>query len=69
VDGIATHSAHFGIKLQEHCAEFGVTCELVYPGAGDVNPETITESLIARLKAPAEEVADWQNERAGMFEK
>ncbi len=28
-----THTANFGVKLQEHCQSAGVACELVYPGA------------------------------------
>lgn len=31
-----THTANFGVKLQEHCKEKGVACEVVYPGAPDV---------------------------------
>lgn len=45
-----THTANFGVKLQEHCKEKGVACELVYPGAPDVkhaNPELF---LIEMLK-------------------
>ena len=46
-----THTANFGLKLQEHCAEVGVDCQLVYPGAPRVQYQTPTEYLIARLKA------------------
>ncbi|MHB8902736.1 MAG: alpha/beta hydrolase [Thermoguttaceae bacterium] len=49
-----THTANFGVKLQEHCATLGVACELVYPGAPGVKHETPTAALIAMLKAPAE---------------
>jgi acetyl esterase/lipase len=45
-----THSANFGVKLQEHCRELGVECELVYPGAPDVKFETPTDYLIHKLK-------------------
>ena len=31
-----THTANFGVKLQEKLQEVGVACELVYPGAPDV---------------------------------
>jgi acetyl esterase/lipase len=55
VDNVATHSAHFGVKLQEHCVKLGVVCDVVYPGARDVKHETLTDYLIATLKAPAEE--------------
>ncbi len=48
-----THSANFGVKLQEHCLAIGTGCELVYPGAPDVKHETSTDYLIATLKAPA----------------
>jgi acetyl esterase/lipase len=44
------HSANFGVKLQEHCLEIGVTCELVYPGASPVVHRTPTDYLIAILK-------------------
>ena len=45
-----THTANFGVKLQEHCKEKGVACEVVYPGATDVKHKTINEYLIAKLK-------------------
>ncbi|OYW71364.1 MAG: lipase [Verrucomicrobia bacterium 12-59-8] len=45
-----THTANFGVKLQEHCKEKGVACEVVYPGATDVKHKTINEFLIAKLK-------------------
>ena len=46
-----THTANFGVKLQEHCRELGVSCELFYPDApGDVHANP-TEFLIATLKA------------------
>ena len=45
-----THTANFGVKLQEHCKEKGVACEVVYPGATDVKYKTINEYLIAKLK-------------------
>jgi len=48
-----THTANFGVKLQEHCTAHGVACELVYPGAPSVKHETPTDYLIATLKAPA----------------
>jgi acetyl esterase/lipase len=46
-----THTANFGVKLQEHCAATGVACELVYPGAPHVKHATPTAYLIATLKA------------------
>jgi hypothetical protein len=45
-----THTANFGVKLQEHCAATGVACELVYPGAPNVKHSTPTAYLIATLK-------------------
>jgi hypothetical protein len=47
-----THTANFGVKLQERCREFGVECELVYPGATEVKHVSIQDYLIARLKVP-----------------
>ena len=45
-----THTANFGVKLQEHCQENGVECELVYPGAPDVKHANIDLYLIEKLK-------------------
>ncbi|EDY15925.1 putative lipase/esterase [Chthoniobacter flavus Ellin428] len=45
-----THTANFGVKLQEHCKEKGVSCELVYPGAPDVKHPKIEDFLIEMLK-------------------
>jgi acetyl esterase/lipase len=47
-----THTANFGVKLKEKLDLVGVPCELVYPGAPDVTHATITDYLIAKLKAP-----------------
>jgi acetyl esterase/lipase len=46
-----THSANFGLKLQQHCVASLVPCELVYPGAPSVRYANPTEYLIAMLKA------------------
>ena len=46
-----THTSNFGVKLQEHCRANGVACELVYPGAPDVEHATTTDYLIETLKA------------------
>ena len=46
-----THSANFGVKLQEHLQTFKVPCELVYPGAPDVTHKTVQDYLIAHLTA------------------
>lgn len=45
-----THTANFGVKLQEHCHKLGVECELVYPGAPDVKHKSPTAYLITKLK-------------------
>lgn len=52
--GEATHSPIFGVKLQEHCRQLGVDCELVYPGAPVVKYENPTDYLIATLKPQME---------------
>ncbi len=50
-----THTANFGVKLQEHCKEIGVECELFYPDAKDVKHPTAQDYLIDRLQgSPAE---------------
>lgn len=49
-----THSANFGVKLQERCRELRIGCELVYPGAPDVVHATATDALIGWLGAKAE---------------
>jgi acetyl esterase/lipase len=46
-----THTANFGVKLQEHCRATGIRCELMYPGANDVRHATAQEYLIAMLKS------------------
>ncbi|MEK0448303.1 MAG: hypothetical protein RL088_571 [Verrucomicrobiota bacterium] len=48
-----THTANFGVKLEEKRKATGVPCELVYPGAADVKHPTVEAYLIAKLKAPA----------------
>ncbi len=45
-----THTANFGVKLQERCREAGVQCELVYPGAPDVKHPKLEDYLLERLK-------------------
>ena len=46
-----THTANFGVKLQEHCKTAGVACELAYPGAPDATHQNVTAYLIEKLKA------------------
>src|ERR1041384_769426 len=48
-----THTANFGVKLQEKCQSVGVECELVYPGAPGVKHDKVHAYLIERLKAPS----------------
>ncbi len=45
-----THTANFGVKLQEKCRSVGVECELVYPGAPDVKHANAQKFLIETLK-------------------
>ena len=47
-----THTANFGVKLQEKLRSVGVESELVYPGAPDVRHADVHEYLIATLNAP-----------------
>ncbi len=44
-----THTSNFGVKLQERMREVGVACELVYPGAPDVQHPDVTAYLIDQL--------------------
>jgi len=46
-----THSANFGVGLQEKCKSVGVECELVYPEAPGVVHDTALKFLLAKLKA------------------
>ncbi len=46
-----THTANFGVKLQERLREVGVPSELVYPGAPEVQHAQMHDFLIAKLKA------------------
>ncbi len=48
-----THTANFGVKLQERCKAAGVECELFYPGAPDAKHHSAQDYLIEKLKAPA----------------
>lgn len=44
-----THSANFGVGLQERCKELGIGCELVHPGVRDAESKTPTDYLIRML--------------------
>ncbi len=46
-----THTSNFGVKLQEHLRTLGVPCELVYPGAPDVQHRAIVDYVLARFAA------------------
>ena len=48
-----THTANFGVKLQERCKEAGVDCELFYPSVAEAKHESVQEYLIAKLKGAA----------------
>lgn len=45
-----THTANFGLKLQEHCEANGVTCVLVHNGVEDPKHPQPTDFLIHMLK-------------------
>lgn len=45
-----THTANFGFKLQEHCKNHGVECQLIYPGAAEVKHVSARDYLIHKLK-------------------
>jgi len=47
-----THTSNFGVKLEEKLRSVGVPCELVYPGAPDVEHPQVYDYLIEKLKAP-----------------
>ena len=44
-----THTANFGVGLQEKCRVLGVECHLVYPGAPNVKYSSVSEFLVAKL--------------------
>ncbi len=46
-----THSANFGVKLQEKLRAAGVECEFVYPSAPDIRHALPVDFLIEKLKA------------------
>jgi acetyl esterase/lipase len=46
-----THSANFGVGLQQHCKKLGIECELVHPGTPDAKSKTPTDYLIRMLAA------------------
>ena len=48
-----THTANFGVKLEEKLKSLGVECELVYPGAPDVKHPQLQQFLIEKLNPGA----------------
>ena len=48
-----THTSNFGVKLQEHCRELGVSCDLFYPKASYQRHTNPTAYLIHQLNAKA----------------
>jgi len=48
-----THTANFGVKLEERLKETGVPCELVYPGAPGVSRADIYLYIVDALTKPA----------------
>jgi len=47
-----THTANFGVKLQEKCRSACVACELMYPGAPEARHASVSAYLIDMLKTP-----------------
>jgi acetyl esterase/lipase len=48
-----THTANFGVKLQERLRAVGVPCELSYPGAPDSLHSSSYDYLVEKLKSAA----------------
>jgi acetyl esterase/lipase len=46
-----THSANFGVGLQQRCKELGIECDLVHPGTTEAKSRTPTDYLIRMLAA------------------
>jgi len=46
-----THTSNFGLKLQEKCKAVGVSCELFFPGAPDVQHRSVLEFLLDKLNS------------------
>lgn len=47
-----THSAQFGVHLQDRCRQAGVPCELAYPGSTGNRYQDSAAFLIAQLRQP-----------------
>jgi len=54
-----THTANFGLKLQEKLRGVGVECKLVYPGAPNVKHPSIFDFLVEKLTAPFQPKANF----------
>lgn len=52
-----THTSNFGVKLQEHCEENGVECELYYRGMENAEHESVLSYLLDKL---GEDEGDFQ---------
>jgi acetyl esterase/lipase len=48
-----THTSNYGVKLQEKLQTLGVPCELVYPGAPDVQHKSSLDYLLEKLPLPS----------------
>jgi acetyl esterase/lipase len=46
-----THTANFGVKLQEHCQANGVECELYYPQVEGAKHTSVQQYLLEKLGA------------------
>jgi acetyl esterase/lipase len=47
-----THSANFGVKVEEKMRRLGIECHFVYPGAPEIRYPNPIEFLIAKLRLP-----------------
>jgi acetyl esterase/lipase len=45
-----THAANFGQALQEKCKSVGVSCDLIYPEAPNVEHRVVHKYILAKLK-------------------
>jgi len=53
-----THTANFGVKLQEKLQATGIACELVYPGAPNVQHASEQDYLIGKLTSTPDKPRD-----------
>jgi hypothetical protein len=45
-----THTANYGVALQQKCKEVGVECRLFYPGSPDNEFSVLHPFLLAKVK-------------------